>query len=1698
MDLHSRDLSPTLKDLENKYLISDGLMLNPENKKVLKTLISSINLDYDSLMAECIFLSEEDLLPGTQTKRISVEQAKLEFDARVKSWYESVDSPHIGTKSLCPLSAPESNRSSLDGDSRCSGRSSRSSLSSFKRKESLVKLKLALFAKEKEKERSRIEQEAERAKQEAERAKQEAERAKQEAERKANEQERALDVELAKFEVKAWDEVLSDRGDRPMPLRRPIAPSSVPICETLRNAEKEAEQNVEKAVARNENCSVEDKKTMTMTNYLATSKSYANVKKFDGMISQYEQPINNSRRSRKIAEPEYEEDRRNVPLPVTHWHAPAGQSASIPILTSQDYPPPRPVIPNFDGDPLTYWPFIRSFEAHIATKNIYSNGDSSGNFFMTLPVKICHNGKELLTYALLDSVSQRTFCTRRIADELNANGLHQTISISTLSSGVQPTSIDTEAITLLVSGVDENCSVSLREVLVVDTIPLEAAQVPVSREMNNLEHLKDISFKELSDKTIGILIGVDASVVFRALESRFGPEGTPDAIRTSLGWVLFGPALRCQCCAEVGNDSATDTCMHVTLPENAKVDPSLPPHEYEVGCGLDHDNSREDRLALKIMKDSIKIVNCHFQLPLLWRHKNVFLPDNRAMAEKRLESLKRRFSKDESLHKKYAGVMQDYIEKGFAERVRDDGKRNACTWFLPHHPVMNPRKPDKIRVVFDCAARFMGVSLNDKLLQGPDLLSRLSGVLTRFRVNPIALVADIEAMFHQVKVNPEDRSALQFLWWPDGDVDKRPEVYRMTVHLFGATSSPSCASFCLKQTAALSAENCSSQTIEAIQRAFYVDDCLMSVDTTEEAADLANELRNVLSSYGFRIRKWLSNCERALLKVPEEDRCDKYKELSLERTASQRVLGVHWDIVEDEFTIKVDMPRKPCTRRGILSASHSLFDPLGFVATVLVEIKLLLREMNGDDWDAALSEKKEERWRAWISALYYLQELKIPRCLKPSDMNGELTYELHHFSDASGEAYGAVSYLRITDKSGKVHCSFLMGKSHLAPAPMTTIPRLELLAAIVSLRLNQMLKRELPLVIAKTYFWSDSTSVLLSIYNSSKRFPVFVANRLAEIERNSDIQSWRYVPSKLNPADEATRCKQAQAFVESSMWLSGPEFLQHADDEWPEQLESLEQLPEEFPLFEKGMRIVSNLVVQPAMETPTDRLIEHFSSLHKLKKSVAWYLRLFEFLKRKRAGLHGKDLVKSATSHITVEELKSAELKVAIYEQRRCLSNLILALKNGNRLSSKVCSRSIRKLNPFISHNVVRVGGRLGKASISADARHPIILPSNSHFTKLVIRFYHLLAGHSGFNHTSSTLSQRFWIERGGYVIRNVLKECTTCQRQNAQVSTQLMADLPECRLDMNHAPFFHTGVDCFGVFSVKQGRSLVKRYGCIFTCMTVRAAHLEVLHTLSTDSFISALRRFVARRGNVGHIYSDNGTNFVGAEKVLKESIRKWNQRQISEFLVQKEVDWHFNTPLASHFGGSWERLIRSVRKILTSITSQTTFTEEGLTTLFVEVEGILNSRPLTPVSFIEEIKRPLTPNDVLQLCPTSGMPPTDTANSDSLIARKWRHAQHFANLFWRRWAQEYLPTIKYRQKWYEIKRNVMVNDIVILVDKNTPRSKWPLGRILKTFPDPKGFVRSAIVKMHGSEVKRPVSKMCVVVPATSKNDIPSWISTV
>ena len=324
-----------------------------------------------------------------------------------------------------------------------------------------------------------------------------------------------------------------------------------------------------------------------------------------------------------------------------------------------------------------------------------------------------------------------------------------------------------------------------------------------------------------------------------------------------------------------------------------------------------------------------------------------------------------------------------------------------------------------------------------------------------------------------------------------------------------------------------------------------------------------------------------------------------------------------------------------------------------------------------------------------------------------------------------------------------------------------------------------------------------------------------------------------------------------------------------------------------------------------------------------------------------------------------------------------------------------------------------------------------------------------------------------------------------------------MMADLPPSRLGMDAPSFFHTGVDYFGPINVKQGRSVVKRYGCLFCCMTIRAVHLEMAYSMSTDSFISSRRKFVARRGNIAHLYSDNGSNFIGAEKVLREAIQHWNQGQIVQYLHQKEINWHFNPPRASHFGGTWERLVKSVKRVLSSLAPKTTvFTDEGLSTLFAEVEAIVNSRPLFPVSFAEDCERPISPADLLMMKNDVYLPPVQSTETDGLIANKWRQVQFYADVFWRRWRRQFPPTICARQKWMQPRRNVAVNDIVLLVDESTPRLHWPLGRVLETYPDAKGFVRTVLVKTKSTELKRTVNKLCVLIPSNDKSTKrPTWL---
>ncbi|XP_041954033.1 uncharacterized protein LOC121713480 isoform X2 [Alosa sapidissima] len=389
-------------------------------------------------------------------------------------------------------------------------------------------------------------------------------------------------------------------------------------------------------------------------------------------------------------------------------------------------------------------------------------------------------------------------------------------------------------------------------------------------------------------------------------------------------------------------------------------------------------------------------------------------------------------------------------------------------------------------------------------------------------------------------------------------------------------------------------------------------------------------------------------------------------------------------------------------------------------------------------------------------------------------------------------------------------------------------------------------------------------------------------------------------------------------------WISGPEFLWSSEEDWPNESVDNVELCEDDPEVRKSATV--NAIMQTCEERPTDKLINHFSDWLKLRIAVAWILKVKETLKhlvqkgndskkdckqtlrvtRMTKG-YVKDNIKEA---ITVNDLIMAEKAILSYVQKQSFPDEINMLQEGASNVKK--SSSIYKLDPVLDNGILRVGGRLRRTAMPEERKHPAILAKNHHVSTLILRHVHAQTGHGGRNHMLSQVRKTYWITSANSASRKIISHCVTCRKNRGKPGEQKMADLPRERLVMDLPPFSNIGLDYFGPLEVRRGRSTVKRYGVIFTCMTSRAIHLEVAYSLDTHSCINAIRRFLCRRGQAQHIRSDHGTNLVGAERELREALRTLDQRKIHQALMKEGVHWSFNPPTASHHGGFWERLIR------------------------------------------------------------------------------------------------------------------------------------------------------------------------------------------
>ncbi|KAK0134384.1 hypothetical protein N1851_030041 [Merluccius polli] len=652
---------------------------------------------------------------------------------------------------------------------------------------------------------------------------------------------------------------------------------------------------------------------------------------------------------------------------------------------------------------------------------------------------------EVLVYALLYTQSDTTFILEDTAKALHTKNEPVQLKLSTMAA--KTTLVSCRKLTgLQVRGYFSDKIIPLPGTYTREFIPANRDHIPTPETAMAWPHLEHIAHEiaPLQKCDVGLLIGYNcpqALLTRQVVSSK--EDNLPFASRTDLGWSVVGygnPCLDCgdvigvshqviinqvmphlQCSSELTSE------VHYVLRTQIKelyspIDViKVLESDFIEGAPEDDHISQEDIRFLSIMERGIRLKDDgHYEMPLPFKKERPNLPDNKVCAIHCLRCLERKLRKNEKYFKDYRTFMDETISRGDAERVPETELCNVPAWYTPHHGVYHPQKPGKIRVVFDCSAKYKGISLNEHLLTGPELTNNLVGVLCRFRRGPVAIMCDIEHMFHQFHVKAEDQIYLRFLWWDEGNFEAQPSVYRMKVHLFGAASSPGCANYGLKHIATEGLGCFSENTVKFIKRNFYVDDGLSSVESNDQAIQLVKEARELCSSGKLRLHKFISNSKEVIATIPKEECAEAANNLDMAfgELHMERVLGVQWCVASDEFQFRVVVKENPLTRRGVLSTVASVYDPLGFVAPFILIGKQILQQMCRDKlgWDDTLPDELRPLWESWLQDLQNLAMVKIKRCYIPSDFKVQ-RYELHHFADASVAGYGECSYLRAVSTS---------------------------------------------------------------------------------------------------------------------------------------------------------------------------------------------------------------------------------------------------------------------------------------------------------------------------------------------------------------------------------------------------------------------------------------------------------------------------------------------------------------------------------------------------------------------------------------------------------------------------------------------------------------------------------------------------------
>ena len=1129
-------------------------------------------------------------------------------------------------------------------------------------------------------------------------------------------------------------------------------------------------------------------------------------------------------------------------------------------------------------------------------------------------------------------------------------------------------------------------------------------------------------------------------------------DGLVRAYETELGWSISGPA------EVLGAHAYVSIVEEPVEPDDAGAALASEFRSFNEleAIGI---IERKERLSPKEVRElailestAVRLPSGRIEVPLLVRRATP-LPHSESQARKRLVTILKSFDKDPVFAQRYIGGIEQDEAAGYIRRLSPedaDVLRGGDHWFLPHFPVSHPDKPEKVRRVLDAAAKNNGVSLNSALSPGPNILQSLFGILLRFRQGAVAVNADIKDHFSQVVVPERQQPLLAFLWAPD--LETEPAVYVNTRHVFGATCSPAIAVFALTKAA-----EADPRLADVISRSFYMDDFYLSGSTKDEVLQTASRVESTLKGSGFELGKWMSNDATVIEHWPVASRANALKIFGPEIQGplpTVKALGVAWDARLDTFTFHCRKQEAPITTvASVLSVLASVFDPLGIVGPYVLAGKQIFQAMwlqAAPNWRAKAPKDLCVPWAAWMEGIPKVAALRVPRWYGFAPRT-ELT--LHMFADASTVGYGAVGYLAAGGSS-----AFVAAKTRVVPPKRSgNMPRLELQASLLGTRLLRTLLAELhDLNVTNAVLWSDSQTTLHWLLNDDVRHDTFVNNRVADIQEMIAAMRVptvvRYVPTLDNPADLASRGSTADEFlVQFQFWSEGPTFIRQPVADWP-----------------------TNLVPKQSSEASalSDQIdLAHVAQIGTLRKRTP----LIDSL--------GDDytaflIEKSGFDIPTASILKETEVDILRAAQLECFPADIQAC------AASPTKSVVRRVGPFRHRQVFLDRDGLLRLQTRAvdvpdrppEAAVPIVLPRNHAVTTLIIRDAHVHGvEHQGTNSTHAEVMQRFHIPKGRPVVIRVLLHCEYCHSRRPRPVQPPMGPLHDTRLQVRKPAWTNVGMDHFGPFVMNKKS---KKWGLIFICLTTRAIHLEDVDGPGAEPFCQALERFIGRRSRPEKLSSDRGTAFVNLAEQSRKTAAAYATELETAALSRFSIELSFNPPGTPHWGGSWERMIREIKKIVKSAHDRVgNWRQNDFRTFLVRAEAILNRRPIAfgPDGEILTPAMLITPGAEIGIYPPFGAP------TFAGLERVKRAETHL----WDLWVRYYLPSISAKQIFGKALVDVILpGDWVLLKEGSNPLvSTWTKAKVLETYKSDKDDnIRSALVEVNGKKLLRDITRISIL----------------